>query len=196
MQSLPPAPLSLFYIAPSASCPQRSPLYKLTSPRTLCGTPNYIAPEILDGRKGGHSFEVDIWSIGCILYTMLIGKPPFETRDIKTTYRKIKHNDYRIPSSAGLSEEAKNLIRMTLHSDPLQRPSPQAILQHPFLSRCYVPVTLPPSALQMRPDLTGVPAAAPFAGNAEPLYDVATTAMAAAGRAPLGSLNAPRQVRP
>ena len=41
--------------------------------RTICGTPNYIAPEILDG-KVGHSFEVDIWSLGVILYTLLIGK--------------------------------------------------------------------------------------------------------------------------
>lgn len=46
--------------------------------KTICGTPNYIAPEILDG-KIGHSFEVDIWSLGVIIYTLLIGKPPFET---------------------------------------------------------------------------------------------------------------------
>lgn len=57
--------------------------------RTICGTPNYIAPEILDG-KNGHSYEVDIWSLGVILYTMLIGKPPFETQDVKATYRKIR----------------------------------------------------------------------------------------------------------
>ena len=45
---------------------------------TMCGTPNYIAPEILMG-KCGHSFEVDIWSIGVVVYTMLVGKPPYET---------------------------------------------------------------------------------------------------------------------
>lgn len=49
--------------------------------RTLCGTPNYIAPEMLD--KKGHSFEVDIWAIGCILFTLLVGKPPFETETLK-----------------------------------------------------------------------------------------------------------------
>jgi serine/threonine protein kinase len=42
---------------------------------TTCGTPNYIAPEILN--EIGHSYEVDIWSIGIILYAMLFGKPPF-----------------------------------------------------------------------------------------------------------------------
>mgnify|MGYP000846701926 FL=1 len=59
--------------------------------RTICGTPNYIAPEVLDG-KVGHSYEVDVWSLGVIIYAMLIGKPPFETPDVKTTYKKIKMN--------------------------------------------------------------------------------------------------------
>lgn len=63
--------------------------------RTLCGTPNYIAPEVL-GKKG-HSFEVDVWSLGCILYTLLVGKPPFETSCLKDTYMKIKKNEYHVP---------------------------------------------------------------------------------------------------
>lgn len=46
--------------------------------KTICGTPNYIAPEILED-KTGHSYEVDIWSLGVIIYTLLIGKPPYET---------------------------------------------------------------------------------------------------------------------
>jgi len=60
---------------------------KCSTNRTICGTPNYIAPEILFDTKGGHSFEVDIWSIGVILYTLLIGKPPFQTKDVKNIYR-------------------------------------------------------------------------------------------------------------
>ena len=47
-----------------------------------------IAPEILSGRR--YSFEIDIWSFGVILYTLLVGKPPFQTTDVKLTYRKIK----------------------------------------------------------------------------------------------------------
>lgn len=61
--------------------------------QTLCGTPNYIAPEILT--KKGHSFEVDIWSLGCIMYTLLVGKPPFETSTLKDTYKRIKQCEYR-----------------------------------------------------------------------------------------------------
>ena len=64
--------------------------------RTICGTPNYIAPEVLEGKQG-HSYEVDIWSLGVIIYTFIIGKPPFETNDVKTTYKRIRMNSYTFP---------------------------------------------------------------------------------------------------
>ena len=70
--------------------------------RTVCGTPNYIAPEVLDS-KIGHSFEVDIWSLGVILYTMLIGRPPFETTDVKLTYKRIKQGSYSFPENVEIS---------------------------------------------------------------------------------------------
>jgi polo-like kinase 1 len=50
----------------------------------MCGTPNYIAPEIVEGTVG-HSYEVDIWSMGVICYAFLFGRPPFETNEVKTT---------------------------------------------------------------------------------------------------------------
>lgn len=81
--------------------------------KTICGTPNYIAPEILEG-KSGHSFEVDVWSTGVILYTLLVGKPPFESKDVKSTYKRILANSYAFPDHTPVSSDAKNLIRKML----------------------------------------------------------------------------------
>lgn len=71
--------------------------FKRECKRTVCGTPNYIAPEVLEGK--GYHFEVDIWSIGVILYTFYYGIPPFETEDANSTYQKIKDCNYIIPKT-------------------------------------------------------------------------------------------------
>lgn len=81
--------------------------------KTICGTPNYIAPEILEGKEG-HSFEVDIWSTGVIMYTLLVGKPPFESKDVKSTYRRILANSYSFPENHPVGPQAKSLIREML----------------------------------------------------------------------------------
>ena len=81
--------------------------------RTICGTPNYIAPEILEGKEG-HSFEVDIWSAGVVMYTLLIGTPPFESKDVKSTYKRILCNSFSFPTHIHVSEDAKSLIRSIL----------------------------------------------------------------------------------
>eukprot|EP00331_Platyophrya_macrostoma_P004873 CAMPEP_0176416666 /NCGR_PEP_ID=MMETSP0127-20121128/6468_1 /TAXON_ID=938130 /ORGANISM="Platyophrya macrostoma, Strain WH" /LENGTH=641 /DNA_ID=CAMNT_0017796757 /DNA_START=31 /DNA_END=1956 /DNA_ORIENTATION=+ len=119
--------------------------------RTICGTPNYIAPEILDG-KVGHSYEVDVWSLGVIIYTLLIGKPPFETSDVKTTYKKIKMNSYSFPEHVPLSDAAKGLITRILNLDPARRPTLDEILEHPFMNHGgTIPKLLPVSTLACPP---------------------------------------------
>jgi len=119
--------------------------------RTICGTPNYIAPEILDG-KVGHSYEVDTWSVGVIIYTMLVGKPPFETPDVKTTYKKIRMNSYSFPEHVPLSDAAKNLITKILNLDPTRRPSLDEIMDHPFLNHGgSIPKLLPVSTIACPP---------------------------------------------
>ncbi|XP_060561432.1 serine/threonine-protein kinase PLK1-like [Ruditapes philippinarum] len=115
--------------------------------RTLCGTPNYIAPEVL-GKKG-HSFEVDVWSLGCILFTLLVGKPPFETSNLKDTYTRIKKNEYHIPSR--VSPCARNLIQKLLKADPTERPNMDNILEDEFFTSGYLPSRLPTSCLTMAP---------------------------------------------
>jgi polo-like kinase 1 len=133
--------------------------------RTVCGTPNYIAPEILDG-KTGHSYEVDIWSLGVIIYTLIIGKPPFETRDVKTTYKRIKMNAYSFPENAIISEAAKNLITQILVTDPAKRPTLDQILTHDFFNQgTSIPKFLPTSTLACTPSLSYIRQFMPDAGK-------------------------------
>jgi len=117
--------------------------------RTVCGTPNYLAPEILDG-KSGHSYHVDVWALGVVMYAMLFGRPPFETTDVKTTYKKIKANEYVFPD-VGVSEHAKDVIKNILVSEPDKRLSFDEILQHPFFNGGLIPKLLPVSTLTCPP---------------------------------------------
>ncbi|KAK4432883.1 Serine/threonine-protein kinase-like [Sesamum alatum] len=78
------------------------------------GTPDYIAPEVL--LKKGYGIECDWWSLGAIMYEMLVGYPPFYSDDPITTCKKIVHwrNHLRFPPEARLTPEAKDLIRSLL----------------------------------------------------------------------------------
>ncbi|TKR69094.1 hypothetical protein L596_021292 [Steinernema carpocapsae] len=115
--------------------------------KTLCGTPNYIAPEMLC--KKGHSYEVDIWAIGCILYTLLVGKPPFETQSLQETYDRIKKNLYTIPPR--LPRYCGNLIDNLLNSNPQKRPTIHQIRSSEFFKQGYYPTALPQSCLTTAP---------------------------------------------
>ena len=121
--------------------------------RSLCGTPNYMAPEILEG-KTGHSFEVDIWSIGIIIYILLIGKPPFETTSAKETLKRIRMKNYSFPQNGIISEPAKELIQNILVLEPHKRPSLKEILESDFMTMgTSIPKTLPQSTLACPPPI-------------------------------------------
>ena len=80
----------------------------------ICGTPNYVAPEIIKGSSEGYSFEVDVWSLGVIIYKLLIGINPFAAESIQETYQRIKDNDYEFPEDLNISYAAEDLIRRIL----------------------------------------------------------------------------------
>ncbi|KAI0039012.1 Pkinase-domain-containing protein [Auriscalpium vulgare] len=124
--------------------------------KTICGTPNYIAPEVLFDTANGHSFEVDTWSIGVILYTLVVGRPPFQTKDVKEIYQRIRDNQYEFPSDREISLEARELVKQILTPDPQQRPSLHEIIDHAFFTQGTVPRSIPVGALHGSPDFRHV----------------------------------------
>ena len=95
---------------------------------TLCGTPNYIAPETL--AETGHGFEVDIWALGVIMYALLMGRPPFESGSVESTYEKIKTSQYEFSKHIPISTSAKNLIKQLLETNPKHRINIEEIKKH------------------------------------------------------------------
>ena len=92
----------------------------------MVGTPGYMAPEILENK--GYSLEVDIWSLGVIMYYIIIGKLPFN----KQNQEDIKRVSF--PKKAIISRAAKSLIEQILVKDPKERPSLKQILRHDFFT--------------------------------------------------------------
>lgn len=120
---------------------------------TICGTPNYIAPEVLGGKNTGHSYEVDIWAIGIMMYALLIGKPPFQAKDVQVIYERIKKSEYSFPEDKPISQEAKELITDLLSLNPLQRPTVNEILNYDWFKGSFPERTNELSLNQTPPNL-------------------------------------------
>ena len=101
---------------------------------TLCGSPLYMAPEILSYQK--YDAKADLWSVGCILFELVCGKPPFTGANPMQLLRNITRGDARVPGAVAttLSSECVDLMRGLLQKDPTRRMSFEQFFDHPFLA--------------------------------------------------------------
>ena len=99
---------------------------------TLCGSPLYMAPEILSYQK--YDAKADLWSVGCILFELVCGAPPRGANPM-ALLRNITRGDARIPGCVAgeLSRECVDLMRGLLRKDPARRMSHEQFFEHPFL---------------------------------------------------------------
>ena len=104
-----------------------------------CGTPAYIAPEILEN-KGYEGFAVDIWSTGVVLYAMIYGTVPFKANNMAELHNLIMKGNYVLKPSA--SEDARDLLKKILEVDPKKRLTIPQILCHRWFADYNPNVTL------------------------------------------------------
>lgn len=96
---------------------------------TLCGTLDYLSPEMIAGKP--HTFAVDIWSLGVLCYELLVGIPPFEAQNSWQTHRMIKNVIVKYPEH--VSDKAKDLINKLLVAIPEHRLPLAKVLEHPWI---------------------------------------------------------------
>ncbi|KAA3456558.1 CBL-interacting serine/threonine-protein kinase 11-like [Gossypium australe] len=101
---------------------------------TLCGTPAYVAPEILS-KKGYDGAKVDVWSCGVILFVMNAGYLPFNDPNLMAMYRKIYNGEFRCPK--WMSSDMKRFISRLLDTNPVTRISLDEILKDPWFRKGY-----------------------------------------------------------
>jgi serine/threonine protein kinase len=103
---------------------------------TTCGTPNYVAPEVIDD-KGYHGATADLWSCGVILYVLMAGYLPFDEPNLMTLYKKIHRAEFTCPS--WFSPGARRLIMKILNPNPKTRITAAQIYRNEWFRKGYTP---------------------------------------------------------
>lgn len=103
---------------------------KLTDRR---GCPAYVAPEVLRSGRAYSGKAADIWSLGVLLYTMLVGRYPFNDAEHASLFAKISRGQFAMPDA--LSARARCLIRALLRREPAERPIGDDVPRHPWLAK-------------------------------------------------------------
>ena len=98
---------------------------------TFCGTVEYMAPEIVGSEK--YDCSVDVWSLGILLYELLMGHSPFKSKKAKNSMINIKKHDLVFRKDKKLSKDCINLIKGLLEVNPLNRLKLKDIFEHPFI---------------------------------------------------------------
>ena len=114
---------------------------------TVCGTYNYMAPEIFENDRKGYSFEVDIWSVGIIMYQLLTGKLPFNGENNDEIQKNILSFQPESLNTSGLSLISADLIKQILVKDPKKRPGITQIVYHYFFHDTEFPKFITPEIL-------------------------------------------------
>uniref|UniRef100_A0ACD5XSH6 Uncharacterized protein n=1 Tax=Avena sativa TaxID=4498 RepID=A0ACD5XSH6_AVESA len=104
---------------------------------TACGTPAYVAPEVLAG-NGYDGAKADIWSCGVILYVLLVGALPFQDENLMCMYRKMQRGDFLCPS--WVSRDARKLIGRLLDPNPSSRIAVASLIESPWYKKTSPPI--------------------------------------------------------
>ena len=117
-----------------------------------CGTLSYVAPEVLTMQ--GYGREADLWSVGVIMFLILVGKLPFDGEDHSEIIRSTISAELRVnPNVWGkLSDDSKSLITSLLKKDPKERITARSALKHPFILNNCPHISRRPSMSAARQD--------------------------------------------
>ncbi|XP_038079215.1 MAP/microtubule affinity-regulating kinase 3-like isoform X5 [Patiria miniata] len=101
---------------------------------TFCGSPPYAAPELFQGKKYDGP-EVDVWSLGVILYTLVSGSLPFDGQNLKELRERVLRGKYRIPFY--MSTDCENLLKRFLMLNPAKRANLETIMKDKWMNSGY-----------------------------------------------------------